>query len=237
MRIIGLCDYSIKALQIWKGLKNIKSIDLYLLICNNSESKIAYFLLKQIFHFLRMDFKDKSLFTSFLFSGRFKISFYDVHSRKNLSWIKHKNPDIGLHNMGIIYRKSLISLFKLGILNPHIGQLPQYRGRSVMEWSILDNSPTGITTFFVDEGIDTGENMVFTEKVDISQFNNITSAKNYLFSLNAKMFKEAVGLLQQKNHRFTENSIKQGKRYYVMSELFKDVVEKILKIKCNQETI
>src|ERR1043165_1319885 len=71
--------------------------------------------------------------------------------------------DVGLHKSGTIYRRETIESFRLGILNAHIGILPKYRGRSVMERSLLQGDPPGISVFFIDEGIDTGERLVFSE--------------------------------------------------------------------------
>jgi hypothetical protein len=38
-----------------------------------------------------------------------------------------------LHATDVIYRTETLQAFRLGILNAHIGVLPRYRGRSVME--------------------------------------------------------------------------------------------------------
>ena len=82
---------------------------------------------------------------------------------------------------------------------------------------------------FIDEGIDTGRRIVHIEKISVSHFKDITSAKNYLFSLDAKMFKKAIIRLLQDKSVSIENVITQGKRYYVMSNLFRNVVENILR--------
>lgn len=147
-----------------------------------------------------------------------------VHGNAALSWVDRTKPDVGLHAMGVIYRRSLIRRFKLGILNPHIGLLPRYRGRSVMEWSILEGNPTGITVFFVDEGIDTGPRIVLRKAVDVSSFRDVGLAKSYLFSLDGAVFAEALRSLAVRPDAFQTQRREDGKRYYVMSELFSSVV-------------
>lgn len=46
---------------------------------------------------------------------------------------------------------------KLGTFNLHASLLPQYRGAAPINWAIINGeSKTGVTTFFIDENIDTG---------------------------------------------------------------------------------
>ena len=73
---------------------------------------------------------------------------------QTIARLRKLNLDLGLHKSGNIYRRATISSFRLGILNAHIGLLPKYRGRSVMEWALLQGDAIGISVFFVDEGID-----------------------------------------------------------------------------------
>ncbi len=135
--------------------------------------------------------------------------------------------DVGLHQSGIIYRPQTIDAFRLGILNSHIGILPQYRGRSVMEWSLLQDDPTGITVFFIDEGIDTGGRIVVAEEVDVSHCKSIIEAKQFLFNLAGIFFKKALIRLAENESPPRQND-GSGKRYYVMSKLFTDVAERVL---------
>ena len=147
---------------------------------------------------------------------------------KSVAAVERLNLDIGLHKSGIIYRDAIINAFKLGILNPHIGLLPKYRGRNVMEWSLLNGDPVGITVFFIDAGIDTGSRIVISEEVDISQCQSVSDAKQFLFNLDVEFFRKAVGLLFDTNVTFALND-GSGRRHYVMSKLFLGVVEDLIK--------
>ena len=127
------------------------------------------------------------LFLKLLIDKKLIISANNIHSNSILSWIGKKNFDIGLHNTGIIYKEEFISQFKMGIINPHIGILPKYRGRSVMEWSIFNGDPTGITAFFIDEGIDTGKNIIIIEEINIKEFDSISEAMCIMFGARKKI--------------------------------------------------
>jgi methionyl-tRNA formyltransferase len=151
-----------------------------------------------------------------------------LHHVQSVETLKKLNLDVGLHKTGVIYRDVTINAFRLGILNHHIGILPAYRGRSVMEWSILQGDPAGITVFFIDSGIDTGSRIVLSEQVDVSSHSSITAAKQYLFSLDSVFFPKALALINNSAPTFQLND-GSGKRYFVMSKLFEGVVEQLLK--------
>jgi len=57
-----------------------------------------------------------------------------------------------------IFRKRLIDMTPLGLINCHAGKLPFYRGRNILNWALInDEKEFGITVHYVDEGIDTGD--------------------------------------------------------------------------------
>lgn len=145
----------------------------------------------------------------------------------SVSRLRGLELDIGLHQAGIIYRNETIGAFRLGILNAHIGLLPAYRGRSVMEWSLLQGDPTGISVFFIDEGIDTGARIVVSEEVSISHCKSLFSAKQYLFDLSGLFFRKALTKLAANEPDAKVNDAS-GRRYYVISTLFSEVAERVL---------
>jgi folate-dependent phosphoribosylglycinamide formyltransferase PurN len=229
MVVIGLYDYFSDAVGLLHKLDKKSGVDLYILVCNNFNSSQVRFYLRHLRRFLGLSFRDKIIITRFLVKRRLVMSIKNLDNDSVLSWVKNKKPDIALHCTGAIYRENLISLFKIGILNSHIGILPKYRGRSVMEWSIINGDPTGITAFFVDEGIDTGRDIIFTEKIDLKGLNSVKSAKEFLFNYRIKIFVKAIDLLLKGNYKFRRNEVEKGFRYYIMSDLFRGAVEEIFK--------
>ena len=159
-----------------------------------------------------------------------------LHDRETISRLQELNLDVGLHKSGSIYSSATIECFRLGILNAHIGLLPKYRGRSVMEWSLVQGDPTGISVFFVDAGIDTGARIVLSESVDVSHYKTIAEAKQYLFDCDARLYRRAIEKLQQDEESFQVND-GSGKRYYVMSKLLQDIAQQNLAIGNRQSAI
>jgi methionyl-tRNA formyltransferase len=82
-----------------------------------------------------------------------------VNSTAFVQMTRELAPDLGLsiaYNQ--IFRRPLIDVAKLGFVNFHAGKLPQYRGRNVINWAIMNGeTEIGLTAHYVDEGIDSGD--------------------------------------------------------------------------------
>ena len=84
--------------------------------------------------------------------------------------IKQINPDvICVVAYGKILPKELLEIPKLGCINVHATLLPKYRGAAPIQWAVLNgDKTTGITTMYMDEGMDTGD-MILKEEVEIGK--------------------------------------------------------------------
>ena len=82
--------------------------------------------------------------------------------------IKQLKPDvICVVAYGKILPKELLDIPKLGCVNVHGSLLPQYRGAAPIQWSVLNgDKKTGITTMYMDVGMDTGD-MILKEETEI----------------------------------------------------------------------
>jgi methionyl-tRNA formyltransferase len=59
---------------------------------------------------------------------------------------------------GQLLKRPLFSLPPFGTINIHASLLPRYRGAAPINWAIIrGETATGVTTFLIDEGMDTGE--------------------------------------------------------------------------------
>ncbi len=69
------------------------------------------------------------------------------------------NPDIiVVVAYGQILSRKILEIPKLGCINVHASLLPKYRGAAPINWAIIRGEEiTGITTMYMDEGLDTGD--------------------------------------------------------------------------------
>jgi methionyl-tRNA formyltransferase len=224
MRIGILANSLPAAFSIYREAQTVPGTEVLVLLGPVSgESKLS----RHVARFVAKSGRQASLS---LISKRAVVNFRKPFDHpETISRLKELELDVGLHKSGNIYRRDTIECFRHGILNAHIGILPNYRGRSVVEWSLVQGDPNGISVFFMDEGIDTGERIVLSETVDVSHCRNVAQAKQFLFDLDATFYRRALVLLQQEQPAFQSND-GSGRRYYVMSKLFHDVAQKNLAI-------
>tara|TARA_A100001035_G_C27774878_1_gene498409 strand:- start:1350 stop:2255 length:906 start_codon:yes stop_codon:yes gene_type:complete len=73
--------------------------------------------------------------------------------RKNLFF------DLGISvSYDQIFKSNTIISHKKALINCHAGNLPDFKGRNIINWAIINNlKEFGITVHFVNEGIDTGD--------------------------------------------------------------------------------
>ena len=85
------------------------------------------------------------------------IKYYNnINDHKIISLIKEILPQYIILGGAPLINKKILKIPKIGVLNAHPGLLPEARGMDVVENSILNNIPFGVTLFKVDKGIDTG---------------------------------------------------------------------------------
>ena len=76
-----------------------------------------------------------------------------------INTLKEINPDvIVVVAYGQILPKALLDIPKYGCINVHVSLLPKYRGAAPINWVIINGEEkTGVTTMYMDEGLDTGD--------------------------------------------------------------------------------
>jgi len=109
-------------------------------------------------------------------NNRFRILFLGYDNTPLIDFLKKNNCDIHIitdkkinkdivknfdfiisYGYRHIIKKDIIDLFENKIINLHISYLPYNRGADPNLWSLLDNTPSGVTIHFIDEGLDTGD--------------------------------------------------------------------------------
>ena len=75
----------------------------------------------------------------------------------------------------------------MGTFNLHASLLPQYRGAAPINWALINGeTTTGVTTFFIDEKIDTGA-IISQKTVDITPDENAGSLHDKLLTVGADL--------------------------------------------------
>lgn len=88
---------------------------------------------------------------------------------------------------------------KLGTFNLHASLLPNYRGAAPINWAIINGeTKTGVTTFFIDDKIDTGA-MILSKETSISQEENAGELHDRLMTIGSEAVVETLALIEKGN--------------------------------------
>ena len=86
-----------------------------------------------------------------------------------------------------------------GTFNLHASLLPNYRGAAPINWAIINGeTKTGVSTFFIDEKIDTGD-MILQEEIEIMPDENAGSLHDRLMQLGSDLVLKTVSLIAEGN--------------------------------------
>ena len=118
------------------------------------------------------------------------ISVYQPVKLRNNDEVKEilntLNPDlIVVVAYGKILPKYVLDFPKFGCINVHGSLLPNYRGAAPIQWSVINGDKiTGVTTMFMDEGMDTG-NMITKAEIEIDALDTYGTLHDKLMVLGA----------------------------------------------------
>ena len=108
------------------------------------------------------------------FALEHNLPIYQPEKVKNneefIQTIKSLSPEvICVVAYGKILPKEILDIPPYGCINVHGSLLPKYRGAAPIQWAILNGeSKTGVTTMYMDIGMDTGD-MILKEEVTIDE--------------------------------------------------------------------
>ena len=92
--------------------------------------------------------------------------------------------------------KAVWDLPQYGTFNLHASLLPQYRGAAPINWAIINGEKsTGVSTFFLDEKIDTGA-MILQKSVAIGKDETVGSLHDKLMHEGAQLVLETLNLIK-----------------------------------------
>ncbi len=95
---------------------------------------------------------------------------------------------------------------RLGTFNLHAALLPQYRGAAPINWAIINgDKETGITTFFLDEDIDTGR-IILQERIPIGEEDCLEDIHDRMMVQGADLVQKTVDLIAEGKAEATDQS-------------------------------
>jgi lipopolysaccharide export system permease protein len=128
-----------------------------------------------------------------------------------LKELKSLNADVFVVVAFRMLPKIVWEIPKLGTFNLHAALLPQYRGAAPINWAVINGEKTtGVTTFMIDEGMDTG-NIMYRYDCKIGPDETVGEVHDKLMELGSMLVVNTVEALEENNVEFrVQKSFIQG---------------------------
>ncbi len=135
----------------------------------------------------------------------------DLKDPAFVSSLRSLEPDLIVVVAFRILPKEVYTIPRLGAFNLHASLLPQYRGAAPINWAIINGeTETGVTTFFLQEKVDTGS-VILQARVKIGPDETAGELHDTLAEVGAEIVLQTVRLIElgrvtprlQQNHLAT----------------------------------
>ena len=134
---------------------------------------------------------------------------------------------------GKILPNDILKIPKYGAINVHGSLLPKYRGAAPIQMAVINgDEETGVTTMFMDAGMDTGD-IILSEKVKIGEDETTGELWDKLSKIGARLLVKTLEKIEKEaNNKETIENIKelvgarkQGDNFTVAPMLTKEMAE------------
>ena len=160
------------------------------------------------------------------FAQEHNLKIYQPQKVRNneefINEIKGLQPDvICVVAYGKILPKEILEIPKYGCINVHGSLLPKYRGAAPIQWAVLNGDKvTGITTMYMDVGMDTGD-MILKQEIEIGKDETTGELWDRLKIIGGKLLVETLKQIENG----TAPREKQGEDYTIAPMLSKDMAK------------
>ncbi len=116
----------------------------------------------------------------------------NLKSEEFIAELKSLNANLQIVVAFRMLPKVVWQMPEFGTFNLHASLLPQYRGAAPIHWAIINGeTETGVTTFFIDEKIDTGA-VIKSENVKIGKNTTVGELHDTLMDIGSNLVIETV---------------------------------------------
>ncbi|HOJ73832.1 MAG TPA: formyltransferase family protein [Phycisphaerae bacterium] len=151
-----------------------------------------------------------------------------LHDEQAVACVRDHRLDLLINAAGVIFKPPLLEAPRIGMLNAHMGRLPEFRGMNVLEWSLWFGQPPGITIHFVTPGIDLGDILEF-RPIPVGADDTVASLRAKSYAIMVEAMVDAVASLRDGRAVRTPQTREHGRQYFVMHPRLLAIVEQRLR--------
>ncbi|MBJ2175239.1 methionyl-tRNA formyltransferase [Aureibaculum sp. A20] len=137
-----------------------------------------------------------------------------------LSELKELNANLQIVVAFRMLPKVVWQMPEIGTFNLHASLLPNYRGAAPINWAIINGeTTTGVTTFFIDDKIDTGA-ILLKDEISIDKNDTAGTLHDKLMELGSGLVVKTVKLIEEgkvkttPQHQFDEDELKDAPKIF-----------------------
>lgn len=138
----------------------------------------------------------------------------NINDKENVELIKKINPELILvMGWSQLLREEIIKIPTKGVIGSHPTELPKYRGRAPIPWTIIKGlNESALTFFYIQEGVDDGD-ILDQRRFTISNNDDAETVYNKITKIGEQMLLENLKIIEsgkairtkQDNSKFIEN--------------------------------
>ncbi|MCF8335624.1 MAG: methionyl-tRNA formyltransferase [Bacteroidales bacterium] len=148
----------------------------------------------------------------------------DLSDKDFIQRLKALQPALQVVVAFKILPPEVFNIPEYGTFNLHASLLPDYRGAAPINHVIINGEQkTGVTTFFLDDKVDTGK-IIMKKETEIAQDETAGTLHDKLMFLGADLVRETVEAIQEDNYQTVpqDELIKNRKSLKKAPKIFKD---------------
>ena len=140
----------------------------------------------------------------------------NINSKNSIKKLKKYKADLFVSmSYNQIIKKELFKLPPKGFINCHAGALPFYRGRSVLNWVLINGEKSyGVTVHYINQGIDTGDIILQKKYLIRNNDDYSTLLSKAAFNCAVLLDKALKLIMKDKAKRVKQISIDKNGSYY-----------------------
>ena len=138
---------------------------------------------------------------------KLNLNIFEPHNLNDIDFIQ-KIKQLNLDLIIVVAFKKLpeklFQIPKIGTINLHASLLPKYRGAAPINWVIINGeNETGLTTFFINQNIDTGD-IILQSKTKISKKCTAGELHDILMKKSPDIIKKTIKIIFSKKYKLKQ---------------------------------
>ena len=153
-----------------------------------------------------------------------------LNDRAVVEFLEQRTPELVVFTGGGIIRREVLAHAGRGVVNCHMGSLPDYRGIDAALWAVLERRPdkVGLSAHLMDEGIDTGPLLAVRPVALEASDTSATRLVARLESLMGEAMVDACVKLLRNEIQPRPQRPEDGRQFFRLHPWLREIVEKKL---------